>query len=276
MRPATQHDNLGDFLKDRRARLTPAQFGFAAGRRRTAGLRREEVAMLADLSTTWYAWLEQNRPVRASADVLERLATAMRLDADEREHLFLLAHDRPPPRRGAAPPVISPRLRRLLDSMDRSPAYVFDGCWNVLAWNDAMSAVFADYGALPPAERNVLRQVFLNPAARSHMADWEGDARKILATFRGDLARHAPDPAADRLVADLQAGSTAFADWWQRRDVGGRGEGTKRLAHAVAGPVSLDYVYSTLDDAPGLGLLVFTARSATDQQRVDALVRRRL
>src|SRR5580698_6627694 len=152
---------LGTYLKDRRAKLDPAAFGFAPQRRRTPGLRREEVAQRASVSPTWYTWLEQGRGGAPSADVLERIARALVLTDVEREHLFLLAPGRPPEVRYQVVEAVTPRLQRLLDALEFSPAYVKTSTWDVLAWNRAAAAVLADYGALAPAQRNILRLLFL-------------------------------------------------------------------------------------------------------------------
>ena len=155
---------LGTYLKDRRAKLDPAAFGFSSTRRRTPGLRREEVAQRAHVSATWYTWLEQGRGGAPSADVLDRLARALALKEVEREHLFLLAQGRPPEVR---PPVrsasVSPRLQRVLDLLETSPALVKNAEWDIVAWNEAAAAVLIDYETLRPEERNILRLIFCHP-----------------------------------------------------------------------------------------------------------------
>src|SRR5690349_3514365 len=140
---------LGSYLKDRRARLDPVSFGFGATRRRTPGLRREEVAQRANVSATWYTWLEQGRGGSPSADVLDRIARALLLTDIEREHLFLLALGRPPEVEYRAPEGVSPRLQRVLDALEFSPAYVKTPSWDIVAWNHAATVVLTDYGALP-------------------------------------------------------------------------------------------------------------------------------
>jgi transcriptional regulator with XRE-family HTH domain len=144
----TDASPLGNYLKDRRAKLDPAAFGFSLARRRTPGLRREEVAQRANVSATWYTWLEQGRGGAPSADVLNRIARAMMLTDVEREHLFLLGLGRPPEVRYQAPEGITPRLQRLLDMLDHSPAFIRTATWDVIAWNKAAAAVLTDYGTL--------------------------------------------------------------------------------------------------------------------------------
>src|SRR5262250_3055978 len=156
------HDNaLGSYLKDRRTRLDPAAFGFSLTRRRTPGLRREEVAQRANVSATWYTWLEQGRGGAPSADVLDRISRALMLTDVEREHLFLLGLGRSPEVRYQATEGVTPRLQRVLDSLELSPAYVKTSTWDIVAWNRAASTVLADYAALTADERNGLRLVFL-------------------------------------------------------------------------------------------------------------------
>src|ERR1700736_5128726 len=148
---------LGAYLKDRRAKLDPAAFGFPPERRRTPGLRREEVAHRANISSTWYTWLEQGRGGAPSADVLNRIARALMLTDVEREHLFLLGLGRPPEVRYRRDEGVTPRLQRVLDALEPSPALIRTATWDVVAWNRAATVMFTDYGALPPAQRNILR-----------------------------------------------------------------------------------------------------------------------
>src|ERR1700751_4635087 len=153
---ASRENQLGIYLKDRRAKLDPTAFGFSQGRRRTAGLRREEVAQRANISATWYTWLEQGRGGAPSADVLDRIARALMLTDAEREHLFLLGLGRPPEVRYQAAEGVSPRLQRVLDALTLSPAYVKNSSWDIVAWNRAASVVLSDYEALPAEQRNSL------------------------------------------------------------------------------------------------------------------------
>src|ERR1700758_2753712 len=186
---ATNDKLLGTYLKDRRTKLDPAAFGFPPKRRRTPGLRREEVAQRANISPTWYTWLEQGRGGAPSADVLDRLARALMLTDVEREHLFLLGLGRPPEARYRKSEGVTPRLQRVLDALDPSPALIRTATWDVIAWNRAASALLLDYGALPPEQRNMLRFVFLDPRARSSHYDWESVARFVLGAFRLESAR---------------------------------------------------------------------------------------
>ena len=189
----TDANRLGPILKDRRAKLDPAAFGFPLKRRRTPGLRREEVAQRANVSATWYTWLEQGRGGAPSADVLDRIARAMMLTDLEREHLFLLGLGRPPEVRYRAPDGISPRLQRLLDTLEYSPAFIRTATWEVIAWNRAAAAVLTDYSTLPDGQRNVLRMMFRdsrvrarNPTGEVSRAMW---SRPSAPTWRAPVRR---------------------------------------------------------------------------------------
>src|SRR6266702_1334434 len=157
MSEITSENLLGTYLKDRRIRLDAAAFGFGGSRRRTPGLRREEVAQRANISPTWYTWLEQGRGGAPSADVLDRIARALMLTDVEREHLFLIGLGRPPEMRYQASEGVTPRLQRLLDAFEVSPALIKTATWEVVAWNRAATVVLTDYAKLPPERRNILR-----------------------------------------------------------------------------------------------------------------------
>jgi transcriptional regulator with XRE-family HTH domain len=163
---------LGTYLRDRRAKLDPAAFGFASERRRTPGLRREEVAQRAHISSTWYTWLEQGRGGAPSSAVLDRIAQALMLTDVEREHLFLLGLGRPPEVRYRKDEGVTPRLQRVLDALEPSPALIKTALWDVVAWNRAATVMLTDYGSLPPEQRNILRFIFLDPRVRAAQYDW--------------------------------------------------------------------------------------------------------
>ena len=202
---ATTNGNpLGAYLKDRRAKLDPAAFGLPPTRRRTPGLRREEVAQRAHVSATWYTWLEQGRGGAPSADVLDRLARALTLKEVEREHLYLLAQGRPPEVRARAEASVSPRLQRVLDALGASPALVKNATWDVVAWNEAAAAVLIDYATLAPEERNVLRLIFRPDRLRVTLPDWEHAARFVVATFRAEIARTGTSRRAQDLIEELK------------------------------------------------------------------------
>ncbi len=254
---------LAEFLRSRRARLTPADVGLPPGtRRRTPGLRREEVALLAGVGTTWYTWLEQGRDVRPSAEALSGLARALRLDPSETRHLFILSR-RPPPEADSPPTdQLDEGVRRMLASMDGQPAYVSGWRWDLLAWNEASAAVFGDYGQLTGDERNIMHMVFANAAHRALLTDWEQLARVTLATFRADTARYAGHPDLERLIAALDQKSPEFRAWWPRHEVLAPMAGNKRIDHPEMGRMTFEHMSLTLDGGSGLRLVVFTPLAA--------------
>lgn len=266
---------LGAYLKDRRLRLDPAALGFAATRRRTPGLRREEVAQRANISATWYTWLEQGRGGAPSAQVLDRIAQALMLTEVEREHAFLLGLGRAPEVRYEPVTGITPRLQRVLDALDASPALVRTPTWDVVAWNRAAAVVLTDYAQLPPRERNVLRMMFLNPRVRAAQYDWESVARFVVAVFRADAARAGAAAPMRALAEELCQASPEFAAMWRDNDVRDFGEGIKRLRHPLLGELALEYSAFAVDGRPDLAMLVYTPAGADDAKRIKALMRGR-
>jgi transcriptional regulator with XRE-family HTH domain len=264
--------SLASYLKDRRTRLDPAALGFSGSRRRTRGLRREEVAQRANISATWYTWLEQGRGGAPSADVLDRIARALLLTDIEREHVFLLGLGRPPDVRYRPKGGVTPRLQGVLDAMEVSPALVRTVTWDVVAWNRAAAAVLTDYGALPPKERNVLRLMFLDPQARAAQFDWESVARFVVGVFRADAARAGAGATVQPLVDDLCRQSPDFAAMWRDNDVRGFGEGVKRLRHPVLGEIALEYSGFSVDGRPDLTMLVYNPATPSDAERIRSLI----
>jgi transcriptional regulator with XRE-family HTH domain len=267
---------LGVYLKNRRTKLDPASFGLAGGRRRTLGLRREEVAQRANISTTWYTWLEQGRGGRASADVLDRIARALTLTDVEREHLFLLGLGRPPAVHYHGSDAITPRLQRFLDVLTYSPAIVRTPTWDVVAWNRAAAAVLTDYGELPPDQRNILRMIFCDPRVRAKQPDWQSVARFVVSSFRIDAARAGADAEVARLVDELSAASPDFTAMWRDNNVQTHGGGVKQLRHPQLGPITLEYSAFAVDGRPDLSLIVYNPATAEDRALVESLVEHRL
>ncbi|WP_394835544.1 helix-turn-helix transcriptional regulator [Pendulispora rubella] len=264
---------LGAFLRSRRARLSPRDAGFAGeARRRTPGLRREEVAHLAGVGVTWYTWFEQGRDIQVSTQFLECISRALRLDATEREHLFGLAQNRPPPRGPSSAPEIAPALRRMLASIP-GPAYLTTARWDVLAWNESLSAVFGDLESTPPAHRNMLWLVFTYPAYAARMTEWESDARSMLARFRVEFGRHRDDAAFGQLVRELKEASADFRRWWPEQDVLAPGEGVKRFQHPVAGEIEFEHTSFVVDGGSDLRLVVYTPLPGANARKVEKLRR---
>jgi transcriptional regulator with XRE-family HTH domain len=270
--PVPNDNPLGAYLRDRRSRLDPATLGFPASRRRTPGLRREEVAQRANISATWYTWLEQGRGGAPSADVLNRIARALMLTDVEREHIFLLGLGRTPEVRYQASEGVTPRLQRVLDALETSPALVKTLTWDVVAWNRAAAAVLIDYGALPPERRNILRNMFGNARVRDAQYDWESVARFVVAAFRADVVRAGATAQASALVEELSAASVDFARLWADNDVGHYGDGVKNLRHPVLGPISFEYSSFAVDGRPDLGLIVYNPATDDDAARIRRML----
>ncbi|GLQ52734.1 helix-turn-helix transcriptional regulator [Dyella flava] len=270
--PVTRDNSLGAYLKDRRTKLDPAALGFSTTRRRTPGLRREEVAQRANVSATWYTWLEQGRGGAPSADVLDRIARALMLTDVEREHIFLLGLGRPPEVRYRAPEGVTPRLQRVLDAFAISPAIVKTSTWDIVAWNRAATAVLGDYAALPVERRNVLRLIFGDARVREHQVDWESVARFVVAAFRADAARAGASSEVEALVDELSRTSPEFAAMWRDHDVRSYGEGTKHLRHSALGLISLEYSAFAVDGRPDLGMVVYNPASPEDADKVRLLI----
>ncbi|WP_323989856.1 helix-turn-helix transcriptional regulator [Nguyenibacter sp. L1] len=258
MPPSDPRRALGAFLRARREALSPADAGMypMPGRRRTPGLRREEAAQLCGISTTWYTWLEQGRPVACSAATLARLAEALRLSRAERAYLFELARqtDPRPPDAGAAP-CVPPELLAL-PGLVLVPAYLLDRSWSVRAANDAARRLFAAW--IGGAEPNLLRYVFLDPGARGFLDDWEESARRILAEFRAETARLSEDASIVAMLDRLHAESPDFARLWRGHAVLPRAGGRRRFHHPLDGTVS--YAQATLVPAghPDHKLVILT------------------
>ena len=267
----TDANSLGTYLKDRRAKLDPAAFGFSLTRRRTPGLRREEVAQRAHVSATWYTWLEQGRGGAPSAAVLDRIARAMMLTDVEREHLFLLGLGRPPEARYHAPEGVTPRLQRLLDTLDHSPAFIRTATWDVIAWNKAAAAVLADYSTLAEGQRNLLRMMFRDSRVRAAQSNWQSVARYVVASFRADVARAGAARNVQSLVDELCATSPEFAAMWRDNDVQGHGDGLKVLQHPVVGKLSLEFSGFAVDGRQFRILAIYIAVSPLDSVYIRSL-----
>ena len=234
-------DDLAQFLRTRRAALRPEAVGLpVGGRRRTPGLRREEVALLAGVSVSWYTWLEQGRPIRASREVLSAIARTLQLTPTEQAHLMALA-DRDEPAATPESDHAPDQLVRLIEAMTPSPAYVLGPRWEFLAWNRPQALLFPAIERLPVHERNLLWVVFATAEARGLIVDWPTEARRMLTEFRADTDRLHEDPALDELIARLCRVSPEFAEWWARHDVTAFESRVRRYAHPRAGTLVFEY-----------------------------------
>jgi transcriptional regulator with XRE-family HTH domain len=265
----TRKSELASFLRERRGRLQPETVGLPNGsRRRTPGLRREEVAQLAGVGLTWYTWLEQGRDIRVSPDVLCRVARVLQLEPIERIHLFRLAgHEAQP---GFVDEAVRPPLRRVLAGWEPYPAIVLGRRWDVLAWNRAYVRVLGDYRELPEGRRNALWSMFMRPSRRRLIRDWAREAEIMVASFQRSTAAYLDEPEFQELITDLREQSPEFAALWARHDVRGRLEGWKRLDHAELGYLDLEYTTYQVNDEPGLRLVLYTPEAGS---RTDAILR---
>lgn len=235
--------------------MTPQRAGLAEGsRRRTPGLRREEVALLCGISVTWYTWIEQGREVSVSPAVWARVAGVLQLARAERAYLFELAECADPVQPQDDPADAHGLLSDCVRAID-APAYVLDRCWNVLAHNPAMNTLFDDWLARE-AQPNLLRFIFLDPAARELVVQWEQRARRVVAEFRGDAGAHLEDAQVSELTRDLERDSPVFAHWWTRHAVIEREGGLREFDHPRSGRLSFQQVTFRLATHPDLKLVM--------------------
>ena len=257
---------LSDFLRTRRAKIVPSDVGLADGpRRRTPGLRREEVALLANIGTTWYTRLEQGLPINVSADVLASISRALRLTSDERRHLYLLAgmpltltaHDEER---------VSALVLRVLDELHPSPAYVRGRRWDVLAYNKSADAL-ADFSSATGLARNIVWRLFRDESSQCRYGDLKSIMRRCVANFRTVAAKYPNDPAFTELIEDLRTNSPEFNRLWAEHDVLGSTEGLKHFLHPELGEFILDYTAFELPGDSDMRMVVMTAAPGSDTER---------
>ncbi|WP_233491701.1 helix-turn-helix transcriptional regulator [Blastococcus sp. TBT05-19] len=260
---ATARRELAEFLGSRRRSVTPAAVGLPAGaNRRTPGLRREEVALLAGVSHTWYTWLEQGRDIRPSRQVMDALARTLRLSPAEHEYLLRLAgHGGVPAARSVDG--VPAHLQRLMDALSPSPVYAITSSWSIIGWNRAYERLYPGVAAMAADDRNLLWAVFTDPAVRDLLGDWDADSRSFLAQFRAEVGPRLADPEVVDLVARLQAASPAFREGWASHDVDRFTSTERRFEHPVVGTLVLEHHQLTPADAPGIQLVVYTAVDGT-------------
>lgn len=251
-----RRSELGDFLRSRRQRLLPETVGLpTTRRRRTPGLRREEVAELAGIGVDWYVRLEQGRSVTPSLTTIDALARALRLGKSEHHHLRSLAHHGD--RRAFAPETVPEAIRRVVDCLPH-PAYITGRRWDVLAWNKAAADIFA-FQRMPEQDRNTLVCVLLNPATRRLFgATWAEEARRMVAQFRKTHDLWAGDPAFVQLLDRLRRGCPEFVTWWKAHDIRDVAAGRKRMAHPKKGVLHFQHASFQCNDEPGLKLVIYT------------------
>jgi transcriptional regulator with XRE-family HTH domain len=266
---------LATFLRAQRTRLSPADVGLpegsASGRRRTPGLRREEVAQLSGVGVTWYTWLEQGRDITASAQVIDALARALLLTPDQHRHLRELA-SLPAPEPEAPGDGLLPRLQLLVDAVAPSPASIYDEHFDYLVWNEPYVRVRHDPGTLPAGRRNMIWMMFTDPANRARMVAWEPAARSVLSQFRAAAGRHPDDSRFAELAAALAEASPQFRQWWAEYPVRYFRPGTIAVNHPEAGLIGLQMFQLRLVDQPGLLLVIQVPAGAAHLARVSSLL----
>jgi transcriptional regulator with XRE-family HTH domain len=266
-----QHDELASFLRSRREATDPVAVGLPpGGRRRTPGLRREEVAQLSGVSVTWYTWLEQARQIGVSRQVIDSLARTLRMDPSERAHLFTLA--------GMAVPAEKPRrqsvdetLGRLVHALQPNPAYVMNPWWDLLAYNDAYAGLVGGLDQRPSSERNILWLNFTDTRIRELFVDWNGQARQLVGQLRGHLAEYPNEPRGTELVEELETASPKFAELWETNTVSRFETSHKRFDHPEAGRLDLDYTKLAAANDDRQHLVVFLPSDPRSAEKLDRL-----
>jgi transcriptional regulator with XRE-family HTH domain len=271
MADVVQRDELGVFLRARREATDPASAGFAPGRRRrTPGLRREELAQLAGVSVTWYTWLEQARDISVSRSVIASLARVLRLSPTERAHLFTLA-GLALPAESPHPPVVDPVLARLVGTLHPNPAYIANPWWDLLAYNDAYASLLGGLDQRSPAERNILWLTFTESRGAGLFLDWDGEASSLVGQLRVNLARHPDDPRGPELLATMRAADAKFRRLWDEHTISRFETARKHLRHPALGPIALDYtkLRAVADDQ--LSLVAFLPADDESVTKLDRL-----
>jgi transcriptional regulator with XRE-family HTH domain len=262
---------LGAFLRNRRERVQPEDVGLRSSRRRrTPGLRREEVAQLAGVGVTWYTWLEQGREINPSAQVLDAIARTLQFDSHEHSHLFTLA--------GIATTTVAaqcielcPTVQPLLDQLEPFPACVLNDRLDLLAYNRVYASFFEDLDAIPVEDRNLLWLTFTDAAWRRPIVDWDESVGNLVAEYRAAMARHLDEPAWKLLVARLHRASPEFRAFWERHDVQSVVSRRKRALHPIAGLLSVEYTNLWLGERHGTRIVAFTPADERTRKRLDAL-----
>lgn len=256
---------LADFLKTRRSKILPSQVGLPLGnRRRTPGLRREEVAQLAGIGVTWYTWLEQGRPINVSSQIIESLSRVLLLNRQERNHLYILAKQPLPVDSPDNHDFIPSGIQNVLNNLPFCPAFIMDQRWNVIAWNKAACYVFGDYGDISIRERNIVWMMFTNIDYRSLFIDWHYHAQGLLARFRAACSQYIEDPWFITFIHDLKEESQEFALWWSEHEVNSLSQVGKKLILPSVGELNFDFFSFDLSDDPSLKLIVNTPKPGTD------------
>lgn len=266
-----RRQELTRFLKSVRARLNPGDVGLPQGeRRRTPGLRREELAALAGMSVTWYTWFEQGREVQLSAPMLERLSSVLRLSGEEREFLFALAQHRPPPLARDPDETVGPAIQHMLDSLD-VPAQVMTENWEVVAWNRMVAKVFRDYGQLPRDQRNLLKILLTSPAYRADECAYREMVKRVTARFKWDYSRTTRLDYFEALIEEMLERSDLFREYWDKSDIVGHFEGLQTVTLPQVGEITFRHSSYTVEEAPTQRLMVFAPIDEASARKLRAL-----
>lgn len=257
---------LADFLRTRRMRLSPERVGLTSGRRRrTPGLRREEVAQLANVGVSWYISLEQGLDIHPSKDVLHGIADALQLTSDERYHLFTLADQHLSLETYEPDEQVSPSLQRLLDVLTPVPAFIVGRHWYCLAWNVMADYLFQLSHPASPHDNNIVWRTFINPISiEIHTPKWEQVAQKVLEEFRAETVRYVDEDWFKRLIADLEHASPEFRAWWPRHDVRGIADAQKEMMHPLVGHLMFEHTTLQVPTMPHLKVMIYTPLPETD------------
>ena len=262
-----RYKELADFLKTRRAKILPSQVGLlTTARRRTPGLRREEVAQLAGIGLTWYTWLEQGRPIHVSASVLESLSRVLLLDKQERIHLYILANQPYPTDSPEYHGKVTPVLQHVLDSLSLCPALVTDQRWNVIAWNKEANLLFGDFTIMNVRERNIVWTMFTDQKYKQLFTDWNLYAKRLLGGFRATCGQYIEDTWLVQFIDDLKSQSTEFNLWWSLHEIESISEKYKQLNHPVVGLLDFEVSNFDVSDNMGLKLIVHVPTPGTDTE----------
>jgi transcriptional regulator with XRE-family HTH domain len=263
----SRYKELGDFLKTRRAKISPLQVGLPEGsRRRTPGLRREEVASLSGIGITWYTWLEQGRDIQVSSQVLESLSRVLMLNEDEIRHLYTLANQNSPV---DIPPYhhdVNPMLQRILDSLSLSPSMIFDTRWNIISWNRVAELVLLDFGEIDIVQRNYIWLVFTNFKFKEIFDNWEKQAQGLVARFRAECSKYIEDPWVTQFVQKLKNESEEFDKWWSMHDVENEKGNHKIFNHPTAGKLIFEHTSFFVADNMNLKLFINSPAPDTDTE----------
>ena len=269
---AARRAELAAFLRSRRDRLRPEEVGLQPGlRRRTPGLRREEVADLASIGVTWYTWLEQGRSIHPSPQVVDSIARALRLDHTEHGHLYALCGVERPAY-GPSRESVSPQVHAILNALSPMPAYVTNQRYDVLAWNDGIVALYGDFAGQDQRHRNILWRMFTDRTWERLFIDYERVARRVVAQFRAAMGGHVGEPAWSDLVEGLRATSPRFEQIWSEHELAGPEPRTKQLMHPTAGLVRIDYTLMRAAEAPNLRVMVYTPADTASAGALSTLL----